>query len=537
MPEIQVDEVNNDVVSENNAYHFFRDVSTRQNLYNILGRYTDDPQQLLEMIQHPMEYNEAIRDISNCLYSSNGNLRNTVDYIKALPTLDCVVTNYLRDNGAKVRKELMLYALKKIKHKVLVRDFIHKGCVDGTAFYYFVMGERKLSKKKSMTTWDVTNISEINSKQELNALKSKLAKMNLAVLNLPVDYCRIIGFKNNSYVVAFNLAYFDEGLEGAQEKLRKYPSEFQKAYDKYHKGTGQQEMVLDNNKTMVFKISSKRDEPWGRPLVLAAILDILYADYFTNTKRNTLDEVNNKLVYQTFPEGKQAGTSALTDKQQASQHEAVKGAVLNKNNRGGTTFVSVAAGTKINVIDTKTDIFDDKYESKLDDKIGTDLGFAAALLNASGSTSFSSQQTNLELVTAQIFKWIEEITEEINKVINYNVLKLNYIDASVNYLPITHLNKKQMVGYVKDLYLQGKGSLTLWASAVGISPEVFYAMLDEELEADIENRYPVHKTSYTQSSKDINNQGGRPTNDNPTNANTIQSKTNGSNNQPKPNNS
>ena len=85
--------------------------------------------------------------------------------------------------------------------------------------------------------------------------------------------------------------------------------------------------------------------------------------------------------------------------------------------------------------------------------------------------------------------------------------------------------------------MQGKGSLTLWASAVGISPEVFYAMLDEELEADIENRYPVHKTSYTQSSKDTSNQGGRPTNDNPTNDNTIQSKTNGSNNQPKPNNS
>jgi hypothetical protein len=88
-----------------------------------------------------------------------------------------------------------------------------------------------------------------------------------------------------------------------------------------------------------------------------------------------------------------------------------------------------------------------------------------------------------------------------------------------------------MIGYVKDLYLQGKGSLTLWASAVGISSEVFYAMLDEELEENIENKYPVHATSFTQSSKDT----GRPTVDNPTNENTIQSKTNNSNGQPKPN--
>ena len=94
-----------------------------------------------------------------------------------------------------------------------------------------------------------------------------------------------------------------------------------------------------------------------------------------------------------------------------------------------------------------------------------------------------------------------------------------------------------MVGYAKELYLQGKGSLTLWASCVGISSEVFYAMLDEELENNIENKYPVHKTSYTQSSKDIDNQNGRPTVDNPTNENTVQSKTNDSNNQPKPNNS
>ena len=535
MPEIK--DSAQDVVVETNAYHFYRDVSLRTALYRILDDYTDNPMQLLNMIQNPMEYNQEIRNISNCLYSSNGNLRNTIDYMKALPTLDYVVTNYLKDKGASMRKEIMKYALKKMKHKIIIRDAIHKGCVDGIAFYYVVIKERKLSNKRTMSFWEVDGITEINSVEETNALKSNLSKMNIAVLNLTVDYCRIIGIKNGSYIASFDLSYFDNGEEKNQDKLRKYPKEFQQAYNKYHEGKGKQFLILDNTKTIIFKISSKRDEPWGRPLVLAAILDILYADYFVNTKRNTLDEVNNKLVYQTFPEGKTVGTSALTQKQQDTQHEAVKGAVLNKNSRGGTSFVSVAAGTKIDVINTKTDIFDDKYESKLDEKIGTDLGFAAALLNASGSSSYSSQQTNLELVTSQIFKWIEEICEEINKVINYNILKINYVDVSVNYLPITYLNKKAMVGYAKELYLQGKGSLTLWASCVGISSEVFYAMLDEELENNIENKYPVHKTSYTQSSKDIDNQNGRPTVDNPTNENTVQSKTNDSNNQPKPNNS
>ena len=120
----------------------------------------------------------------------------------------------------------------------------------------------------------------------------------------------------------------------------------------------------------------------------------------------------------------------------------------------------------------------------------------------------------------------------MNKVINYHILGNNYVNVKVNYLPITHINKKDMIGFAKELYLQGKGSLTLWASCVGISESVFYAMLDEELEKDIENKYPVHKTSYVMSKDD--NQGGRPTEDNPTNENTIRSKTNNSNGVAKP---
>ena len=59
---------------------------------------------------------------------------------------------------------------------------------------------------------------------------------------------------------------------------------------------------------------------------------------------------------------------------------------------------------------------------------------------------------------------------------------------------------------------------------------------DEEdmakVEEDIENKYPVHKTSSTLSAED--QQNGRPKNDNPTNANTIKSKTNNANGSPKP---
>lgn len=56
---------------------------------------------------------------------------------------------------------------------------------------------------------------------------------------------------------------------------------------------------------MCKKIKCKDSEPWGRSLVIAALEDVLYKDYFTDTKRNVLDELNNKIVHQTFPEGKE----------------------------------------------------------------------------------------------------------------------------------------------------------------------------------------------------------------------------------------
>ena len=69
----------------------------------------------------------------------------------------------------------------------------------------------------------------------------------------------------------------------------------------------------------------------------------------------------------------------------------------------------------------------------------------------------------------------------------------------------------------------------------GIEPEVFYALLDQELEDDIENKYPVHKTSYVMSSKDGNSdsKAGRPKSNNPT-ENTIKSRNNNGDSIPTP---
>lgn len=485
--------------------------------FNFLDLYSYET--LNKMAQDPMANNDVLREISLVLYGTNGIYTNTVDYMTAMPTLSYVVATYGKNKAkAKKNKELMISALNAMKHKEIVRDALFKGMVEGVAFYYFETRERKLGNEKILSDYDVQSIVEINN-----------AELNISVISLPADYTKIIGIRNSAYVLAFNLDYFvTSDAEDRERKLKKYPKEIQDAFRAHKRGW----YILDYNKTIVHKIRSKKEEPWGRPLVLAAINDILYSDYYTQTKRGVLDEINNVIIYQTLPEGQQKGTSALTKQQQEKQHEKVKGAVFTKNNRGGYSFFSVAAGTKINILDTPNkDIFDDKYESGLEDKISLDMGLASSLLNGVGAGSFSTAIQNLELVTAQIMQWIGQIEEEINRCINANIIKDKNNRVECKYLPITHVNKDKMVGYAKDLYLQGRGSLGLWAAATGVSPEVFFALLDDELESKIEEKYPIHQTSFTLSKSD--GQSGRPETDKPTDR-TIQSRQNGGNEIPSP---
>lgn len=465
-------------------------------------------------LQDPMTYNKQLRFLSNYFYNLNGIYTNVIDYTVSIPTLDRVVFGSNKNHTRfKKNKKKFVGVLKSINDKLITRDILFKLALEGISFNYFETNESDILTKRFLTDSDIHNIQELNS------------MVNYSVMPLPTDYCRIVGFsrKNSSYVVAFDMSYFDQFISnGLSRKLRCYPKEIRDKYKIYTKDRNKKWAILDNNKTITVKVRAKRDELWGRPLGLAAYVDMLYDDYFTQTKRNVLDDVNNTIIYQTFPEGEKKGVSSLTQDQQEMQHNNIKKALFSKGFKHmGINFFSVASGTKLDKLTTNTDILKTESEPELIKRISTDLGFAGSALNGEDS-NFSSQQMNIELVTREVLTWLEQIQEEYNKVINANAIKDIQCPIDLYYIPTTIANQKEFVGYMKDLYTMGKGSLQMWIAATGINPQAYLALMDEELEEDFENKYPLHKTSYTQS----NDSGGRPENDDPTNKNTIVSKTN-----------
>ena len=475
------------------------------------------------ILRDPIGNHDAAIRLSNFVYTKNGIVSNSVDYMTALPCLDRILISKNKRNTKTVQanKALMKSILEKIDDRQFIRNALFTDMLDGIAFFYFETKKKNYDKSKFMTDYDVENIVEINE-----------VGINASIISLPWKYTKIVGKKNGRYVLAFNLRYFDDYTgDKLERKLRKYPEEIVKAYNSRNiRTTGGDWVILDNDHTMCRKIKCKDSEPWGRSLIIAALADVLYKDYFTDTKRNVLDEINNKIIYQTFPEGKDKGSSSLTGKQQEQQHATVRQAVMNKNSRGGISFFSVAAGTKLDSIDVSTDIFDSKNESDLNDQISLDLGISSALIGAMTTGNYGASQSNLEMITAQLYVWVNEWQNELNYVINKNIIQNEKNRVEVYYFPTSFVNRKSFFDMMKGLYDVG-GSLSFLVASTGVDPDAYFSVLDEEIDNKIYEKYLPHLNSNTISKND--DVAGRPKTETPT-ENTIKSRDNGGNNIPSP---
>lgn len=336
--------------------------------------------------------------------------------------------------------------------------------------------------------------------------------------------------------MAFNLRYFDQFNDRElKARLQAMPKEIRDGYNQ-NKGSINNWIILDDTKTIVTKVNAAINQPWGVPMAVTAFDDIMYAEYFVNTKRTVLDSINNQIIYMTFPEGKEKGTSSLTKDQQREQHEKVKEAVITRRSQSGISFFSLASGTKIDKMDVDIDIFDEKNEASIKDAVPGALGISSASLDGNTKGNYATASLNLELVASNTYTWIENFMFELNKCINANIIMDSSCVVDCYILPTTFANRDKQVKYMQDLYSHGKGSLTAWVSATGFDPDAYISLLDYELESDFENKYPVHATSFTMSGRDEadSKESGREAVDFATNENTIQSQSSGSNTNPKP---
>lgn len=472
---------------------------------NVLGQTGRGPapysvEQVMKMAREPMQHIQELRHWSRWAYYANGTVTTAIDMLVSLHSLDYIVVARPKKAG-QLRKsyrqslDKMHSVLRAMRYKEVIRDALFHNANEGMYVGYMETRTVPVDRRMALTDFDIMNISEINS-----------AGVNTTVIPLPIDYVRIIGRRNNCYEVAFDLRYFNGMPEDERKrKLQGLPKQIQEGWEKYSNGEFPNNacwLRLDWRKTIVTKIKSKQSDPYGVPFAVAALDDIDYANYFVNTKRSVLDKVNNQIYYETFPEGKEKGKSALTEKQQEFQHNTVRDALTQRRNSSGISFFSLAAGTKMDSLPVNIDLLDEENENAIKEDVNEDLGVAAAALSGSSTGNYATATLNIEIVSNNVFTWIEAIVEELNKCLNYNVIRDGSYRIEFRVLPITFVNRDKQVKFFSDLYSRGKGSLMAWIASTGINADDYLSLMDYELDEDFENKYPVHKTSFTVTGKD-----------------------------------
>lgn len=513
-------------INENNSYYSRISVASGLLGCDIFDEYDED--ELKDMLSDPMANNQQLRELSRKLYNSSGIITNVIDYSVSLPTLDYIIVPHGDDKAKrKSNRKLAKSVIDKIRHKEIIRDGLFSNLIDGAYYAYLEVLERPNDASKTLSDYEVQTIVEINTDKKVVA----------AVITLPVDACKIVGYKYDVPIVAFDLTYFNvNGNEPTEKKLRRFPKEIRDGYAAYNSAGSSKNnwLILSTDHTIATKYRAKRIEPFGRPLCLGAIANALYASEYLSTKRTVLNDLRNQVYYQTFPESDKKGISSLSKTQQENQHNAVRNGLQGKGAVNSISFFSVASGTKIDKVKTDSiELLDNKYESTLRDDIAADLGFAGSLLSGSApNASYASLNMNVQLISGQIFAVVDLLTSELNKVINAQFIQDANNSVQIQYLPITFLNRKEVIASHKDLYLQGKGSLLMWAAASGIEAETFLDLVKLEEDLELES-LPVHQTSFTLSAGQAN-AGGRPPVEDVTNASTASTRKNNANAQPKP---
>jgi len=487
-------------------------------------------------IQHPMLYNKQIRGVSKRMYNLNGLYARTVDKMVASPTLDHIVIPF--DSGKKSQKRAKradYFLTRKMNHKLSTRDVLLAALLEG--MYVAILRDTKKKTSQIDTTF-------VDS---LDKIEGLAIDTNSMLQPLDRDYVKFIGFMNGDYVCAFDMMYFDQFKNnGLVAEIKNYPVDFVKAYNEYRKDAKKRWYILDQKTTFAYKYRSQIDEPYGRPLGLSALNDILFAESYTDSQRGNLYENSGTIRWLKQPQGEKQGQCSLNKDQQKNQYDNFKSAVTNTVQRGNrrisqTTTLVLAPGTEVGKLENDSTFLKDTLTEENLKSVSTDLGLALAALNGTGEgASYSSLAVNLDLMLAEVFQMLEQIEWQFTKVIN-NFLEIPEDEwVEFKYLRTSILNREQAFNNAKDLYtLAGGSRLYLYATGSGDS-NTYLKLLDYEKSMKFDEKYLPHPTSFTISdsadkTNPEDNVGGRPKKQDGELKDTgVAQRTNGSNKQQRP---
>ncbi len=129
------------------------------------------------------------------------------------------------------------------------------------------------------------------------------------------------------------------------------------------------------------------------------------------------------------------------------------------------------------------------------------MGVGLGLLTGNSGT-YASLRLNIDVLMADMHRYIEQFEWELNKVINANIINDPKCYMEVKYGYDSYVSRSESVSNNLDLYRNAGGSLEALISSTGNDFESYQALMEDAKEMDYSMRYRPHATSFTLSEQE-----------------------------------
>lgn len=452
-------------------------------------------------LSNPEQYKSTLEKIAMYYYISNGDIFQLFDLTKILPTLNYQIKTLKHDSKTEKNIFLCKQSLKKVSHKELTRDLISQLITSGTLTGLWI-GDKK-------------------------------DDLYLMVFD-NLEYFFPAYRKNGKWAIWCDLSYFDTLSDISRdiqfENLSPYITKDD--YENYKKDRENYKYVeLPLERSICLRTHTlKRNQRFGIPWVTQGLYDILHKKTLRDLEKSVSNKIINAIAVMTIG-NEQNPNLKMNSKIKKKVYGNARTALEKNENSDGITMIGIPEWAKIEFPDMKSNALESNKFDSINNDITNTLGYSRVLTNGTGG-NFASAKLNLDIIFRRISEILEGLeTEVYGKLFSLILPKSVADNYYIEYDKSSPLTNKEKADIYYKLHSLGYTVKPLIEMIEDDYEEFIEQTLDEIENKKLRERVIPPMSSYTTSGKD----GGRPTNDNPDNDNTVQSKDTDSGNTPRAN--
>ncbi|MEK4824624.1 hypothetical protein NSS71_08695 [Niallia sp. FSL W8-0951] len=455
---------------------------------------------LKEYFSNPDKFQKEIEDLAQYYYITTAETHQLFELVESLPTLNYKLDSFDKPKNNDKHISTLNKILHKVKHKKLTRDLLKQTTAAGTLVGMWI------GDKSKPHPYIFDEMKYVFPAYRQNG--DWLCVIDMGWFSEMTDFNRNIQFRNLSPFVT------------------------KSDYDKYLENPiDYQYKDLPQDRTFTLRTGTlKRNQSLGTSWITPGLYDVLHKKKLKDVESSIANKIINAVAVLTVGSEKnpEYANMKLNPKLKKKIHSGVK-AALEKNQQNGVTVVTIPEYADLTFPDVKADGLDgDKFEH-INNDIQAGYGISGAILN--GNTgNYSTAKLNLDTIYKRLGVLLEDIEQEVYQKLFNLVLPSSQSD---NYYLVydkeTPLTLKEKLDVLIKLNDKGWSIKHVVDHLAGVSWESYLEQtLYETEELKLQTKIKPYQSTYTMSDSN----GGAPSVDDPTNENTIQSKTIDGNNSP-----